>query len=113
MATVTDLSGNQNTETDNNNAVSIPEDSNVNVFEFGNLILADILPTILWLINYISDMGGSLLSATDNSGSSVSDEDKTQSNSVLYDESTYIYDSTEINYDGNIIEGSVVDMSGS
>lgn len=112
MATVTDLSGNQNTETDNNNSVAIPEDSNVNVFEFGNLILADILPTILWLINYIADLGGSLLSATDGAGSSVSDEDKTQSNSITYD-NLYAYDNNSITYDGIVSQGAVVDLSGS
>lgn len=112
MATVTDLTGNQNT-TDDNKSVQIGEDSNINVFEFGNLILADILPTILWLINYISDMGGSSVSASDNAGSSISESDETLGNTIAYDDSSYTYEDSRINYSGNILQGSVVDISGS
>ena len=112
MATVTDLTGNQNTA-DDNKSVQIGDDSNVNVFEFGNLILADILPTILWLINYIADQSGSSVSASDESGSSVTESDNTAGNSITYDYSAYTYDSTSVNFDGYALQGTVVDMSGS
>lgn len=112
MATVTDLTGNQNTA-DDNKSVQIADDSNINVFEFGNLILADILPTILWLINYIADMEGTAVSASDGAGSSVTTDDKTISNSETYDFSDFTYNTTLINYDGVRLQGVVVDMSGS
>ena len=111
MATVTDLTGNQNTATDDK-SVQIADDSNINVFEFGNLILADILPSLLWLINYISDIGGSSVSASDSAGSSVSEADTSDNNSTLYDFIEYTYDNLFINYDGYPIQG-VVDISGS
>lgn len=112
MATVTDLTGNQNT-TDDNKSVQISEDSNINVFEFGNLILADILPTILWLINYISDLGGNSISTSDESGSSVSENDVSSNNSSTYDFAGYTYNSSQINYNGYPLQGVVVDISGS
>jgi len=111
MATVTDNTSSANTVTKNTSSAST-EDSNVNVLAFGELILADILPTILWLINQIADMTGSQLAALDKSGSSVDNDDKTISNSIAYDDSAYTYDSTLINYDGNPLQGVVVDMSG-
>lgn len=112
MANVTDLTGSQNTAEDNK-SVQIAQDSNVNVFEFGNLILADILPTLIWLINYIADLGGTAVSADDSAGSSVSDDDNTVSNSIAYDDISTLYDATNVNYDGYALQGVVVDMSGS
>jgi hypothetical protein len=68
MATVTDLTGSSISEQDLT-SVQIYEDSNINVYEFGNLILADILPTLSWLKNYIDDGMGSSVSLIDISGS--------------------------------------------
>jgi hypothetical protein len=70
MATVTDLTGSSVSVVDSTSVV-ISEDSNVNVFEFGNLILADILPT-LWFVNYTSDLKGNSSSVVDQHGSSGS-----------------------------------------
>jgi hypothetical protein len=111
MATVTDLTGNEVT-TSENTSVQVGDDSNVNVYEFGNLILADILPTIIWLINYIADLSGSAVSETDKSGD----------NSITYDFDEYSYDQIMTQYEGypvsttTSITGSLstlVDISGS
>lgn len=67
MATVTDLTGSQNTA-DDNKSVQVGDDSNINVFEFGNLLLAGILPTLSSLLKSISDAIGSQLSASDSAG---------------------------------------------
>ena len=112
MATVTDLTGSQNTA-DDNKSVQIADDSNINVFEFGNLILADILPTILWLINYIADLEGTALSASDSAGNSVSEDDTSLENSTTYDFDEYTYENYAINYDGYPLQGYIMDMSGS
>lgn len=112
MATITDLNGNKITEVDLT-SVGIPEDSNVNVFEFGNLILADILPTIIWLINYISDLEGSELSIDDSAGNEIVETEVYISNSEVYDFSDFTYEPTTINYDGYALQGVVVDISGS
>jgi len=77
MATITDLYGNKITEVDLGSILTEQEDndSNINVYEFGNLILADILPHIIWLVNSISDLYGDSVSATDLSEASVSATD--------------------------------------
>ena len=95
MATITDLYGNKIAEVDLGSVLTEQEDndSNINVYEFGNLILADILPHIIWLINSISDLYGDLVS--------VDDLDRT---SFLYDFDEYIYDQTTVNYNGFSIE---------
>jgi len=67
MATVTDLTGNQNTA-DDNKSVQVGEDSNINVFEFGNILLAGILPTITSLLKNIFDSFGSEVNETDSAG---------------------------------------------
>jgi hypothetical protein len=67
MATVTDLTGSEVSIIDNTSVV-IQEDSNINVYEFGNLILADLLPFSLPL-NYTTDETGSSVSVVDISGS--------------------------------------------
>ena len=67
MANVTDLTGSQNT-TDKDTSTKLPKDSNINVFEFGNLILADIFPALIALVNYIADLQGSSVNASDKSG---------------------------------------------
>jgi len=146
-------------------------DSNINVYEFGNLILADLLPMIVQLINLVSDLRGNSVDATDltgesltitdsdgqllaiidGSGDSVSIEDitelvqtltdltsvlidilditgtsmdiddwdgntntltdLTEDNSVDYD-SLYLYDDTTISYNGHLLQGGVLDISG-
>lgn len=112
MATVTDNTGSE-VSVSNSTSIQIGEDSNVNVFEFGNLILADILPTILWLINYVSDLGGSSVTETDSLGSSVTESDSTISNSEYYDYSGNTYDDNSLTYEGVHIQGVIIDISGS
>jgi hypothetical protein len=111
MATVSDLTGSEVTTTENT-SVQVGDDSNVNVFEFGNLILADIFPTLVWLINYIADLGGTAVSASDTQ----------RRNSITYDFGEYTYDQTNVNYEGYPLEltadltgnlNVLVDMSGS
>jgi uncharacterized protein YuzB (UPF0349 family) len=79
------------------------EDSNINVFEFGNLILADVLPTLTYLILSIADI----------SGNTVSTVDKVASTNIPYDSPVDTYDSESINYLGLVLQGSVVDIVGS
>lgn len=112
MATVTDLSGSDNSINDNTSA-RVGADSNVNVFEFGNLILADILPTILWLINMLVDLDGTSVSGADCAGSTLTEVDTYVSNVTDYDFDEYDYDNTAINYGGYGLQGSMMDMSGS
>ena len=84
MATVTDLTGNQNSASDST-SVQIYADSNINVFEFGNLILADILPSISWVTIYVKDLIGNSSSISDTSGSSSSIADNSGSSSSIID----------------------------
>ena len=84
MATVTDLTGSSMSEQDLT-SVQIYEDSNINVYEFGNLILADILPTLSWLKNFMSDSNGSSVSIGDSGGSSISLSDSSGSSVSLID----------------------------
>jgi len=111
MATVTDFDGSQNSVVDYN-SVGIPEDSNVNVFEFGNLILADVLPSILWAITYVYDFSGSLSTAVDYDGNLLSVTDSSLDNSFTYDYND-TYDDTTTNYDGYPLQGFVIDINGS
>jgi hypothetical protein len=67
MATITDLTGSEVSQVDET-SVQVGEDSNVNVFEFGNILLAGILPTLSSLLKSISDGIGNQLSATDKDG---------------------------------------------
>lgn len=120
-ATIADLSGASGSVTDLN--IPTVEDSNVNVYEFGNLILADILPTILELMGYMWDLGGNSVSASDIAGSTIEESglsgvsltttDRSDSNSVQYDDSAYTYEDLIINYDGYLFTGKVLDISGS
>ena len=71
MATITDLTGNQSTVVDNS-PVQVGQDSNINVFEFGNLLLAGILPTVTGILKDIKESMGSSISVSDGNGSSVS-----------------------------------------
>jgi len=112
MATVTDLNGNQNSVSDNK-TTDLPSDSNVNVFEFGNLILADIFPSLSWLINQISDAKGNELTAVDSSGNELTVTDEYISNTAVYDSSIHTYEDSSMNYDGYPLQGVVVDMDGS
>ena len=67
MADITDLTGSEVTQSDET-SVQVGEDSNINVFEFGNILLAGILPTLSSLLKSIIDGIGSQLSATDKAG---------------------------------------------
>jgi hypothetical protein len=111
MATVTDLTGSDSTITDKS-SIQLGDDSNINVFEFGNLILADILPSILWLINYIADLDGSTVTVGDDLGTSITEGDSSMDNSIAYDFEEYTYEDTRMNYNGYPLLG-LVDMSGS
>ena len=95
MTTITDLYGNKIAEVDlvSLEVVEESEDSNINVYEFGNLILADLLPTVVWLINFVSDLDGSSVS--------VDDLDKMP---FTYDFNEYVYDQPSINYEGFPVE---------
>ena len=170
---ITDYTGNQEDLEDISvlDAGTVNTDSNINVYEFGNLILADLLPLIIALVNLVSDLRGNsvdatdlsgesltitdsdgqLLAITDGSGDSVSAEDitelvqtltdltsvlvdilditgtsmdiddwdgntntmtdLTEDNSVDYD-SLYLYNDTTISYDGHLLQGGVLDISG-
>lgn len=112
MADITDLTGNEVTQSDET-SVQVGEDSNVNVFEFGNILLAGILPTLSSLLKSIADGIGSQLSATDESGSENTETDKTISNSEVYDFDEYTYEQNNMTYEGIIVQGNVVDISGS
>jgi hypothetical protein len=84
MATVTDQTGSLIEEAENT-SVQVGDDSNINVYEFGNLILADILPTLLWLIKYISDLSGNLVSVSDIEKTSNSITDSTGTSMSIVD----------------------------
>jgi hypothetical protein len=86
MATITDLTGSDITASENT-SVQVGEDSNVNVFEFGNLILADVFPTLVWLLNFVSDMFGELVTVTDSNGNSIDVSDLSDSQLSALDES--------------------------
>lgn len=65
MATVTDITGSSVTQVDLT-SVQVGKDSNINVYEFGNVLLAGILPTIS---SSMTDQAGSSNSLVDISGS--------------------------------------------
>ena len=67
MANTTDLTGSEVNQTDET-SVQVGKDSNINVFEFGNTLLAGILPTLSSLLKRVTDGIGSQLSATDKAG---------------------------------------------
>lgn len=175
MANITDLTKNQSELGDITFSVDSGggNDSNINVYEFGNLILADILPTIIWLVSIVSDIkgcsisiddlvgisvtqedsDGTLMTISDRSGNSVTEEDisvlimsvtdllsdintilditgsslsvlnstgellqvddRDASSSVMYDEPSYCYTTTLLNYDGYMLQGITMDISGS
>ena len=81
---ITDLDGSQSTITDND-SVEYSYDSNVNVYEFGNLILADIFPALGWFINRITDDLNSSTSVSDLSGSSSTITDQSGSEATIVD----------------------------
>ena len=120
-ATIADLSGASGSVTDLN--IPTVEDSNINVYEFGNVLLAGILPTVLEFMGLFFDLQGSSVSASDIAGSTIEESglsgvsltttDRSDSNSVQYDESTYTYEDLAINYDGYLFTGKVLDISGS
>ena len=84
MATVTDLTGSSVSQADLT-SVQVGKDSNINVYEFGNLLLAGILPTISSWLKNIADLTGSSLSASDKAGTSASMTDQAGSSSSLVD----------------------------
>ena len=84
MATVTDLTGSSVTQVDETSVV-VGEDSNINVCEFGNLLLAGILPTISSWLKNIADLTGSSLSASDKAGTSAPMTGQAGSSSSLVD----------------------------
>lgn len=67
MATVTDLTGSSVSQADLT-SVQVGKDSNINVYEFGNLLLAGILPRVSSWLKNLSDRRGAQLSATDRAG---------------------------------------------
>lgn len=84
MATVTDITGSSITQVDLT-SVQVGKDSNINVYEFGNVLLAGILPTISSWLKNISDFSGSSLSLSDQSGASLSMTDQAGSSNSLVD----------------------------
>ena len=112
MATVTDLTGNQDSLTDET-SVSNGTDSNINVYEFGNLLLAGLLSAISgWGLGATEVISGSV-SESDVAGGSVTESDKTLSNAETYDFSDFTYEQSGVLYDGVRVSGSVTDESGS
>jgi len=112
MATVTDLTGSSETLTDET-SVSNGTDSNINVYEFGNLLLAGLLSAISgWGLGATEVVSGSI-SASDVVGGSVTESDKTLSNSEVYDFSDFTYDRSGVTYDGIRLTGAVTDEDGS
>lgn len=79
MAVVTDLYGNKITEVDSSmlTGSEFSDDSNINVFEFANVLLAGILPTLIWIVSTVADLTGDTASTTDTAGSSLSSSDTT------------------------------------
>ena len=90
--TIADLTGDSTITTDEASVFmdDTPEDSNINVYEFGNLILADILPVVIWLINYIADLHGTSLDVTD----------RPDGSGIRYVETDITYSQSDINYSG-------------
>ncbi len=109
MANITDLTGNVITQADLT-SVNVGEDSNINVFEFGNLILADILPTLLWFVGFLSDDLGSLVSEVDDYGSTLTEEDLYGSSISLIDSSVGIPTDSNVNvYEfGNLLLADIL-----
>lgn len=121
MSTITDLNGDEITWEDITSSDMTGEnykDSNVNVYEFGNLILADILPTILVVVSVIADYSGILLSATDTTEDSVTITDETISVSSLEDFFGSASESTDISgtemsqedFGGNLTTGVDIEV---
>jgi len=77
MAVVTDLYGNKIAEVDSSmlSGSEFPDDSNINVFEFANVLLAGILPILVWIVSTIADLSGDIVSATDTTGSFLTESD--------------------------------------
>jgi hypothetical protein len=102
--TITDLHGNKIAEVDSAmlEASEYSDDSNINVFEFANVLLAGLLPTFVWVVSALSDLSGDEVSVTDVS----------LNNSETYDSSTYEYDNSSINYEGVWVEGTISDLIG-
>ena len=109
MATVTDLTRSSVSEQDLT-SVQIYDDSNINVYEFGNLILADILPTLLWFVGFLSDDLGSLVSEVDDYGSTLTEEDLYGSSISLIDSSVGIPTDSNVNvYEfGNLLLADIL-----
>ena len=74
---VTDLYGNTIAEVDDSMLVGteFSEDSNINVFEFANVLLAGLLPTLIWIASTLTDLSGDVVSASDVPGSSITESD--------------------------------------
>lgn len=88
MATITDLTKNSVSavdQTSQETSGTIHEDSNINAFEFGNVLLAGLLPTIIAVINFIADYQGSSVSESDITESTVSAEDESVATMSLSD----------------------------
>ena len=75
--TVTDLYGNTIAEVDSSMLVGteFSDDSNINVFEFANVLLAGLLPTFVWIASTLTDLTGDVVLATDTTGSSLTESD--------------------------------------
>ena len=112
MATITDLNGNSIGEADLTR-FGLPEDSNINVYEFGNLILADLLPILATLINAAVDIFGESLTVTDKSGNQLSINDITTSE--MADSNVNVYEFGNLLLAGTFSEvlWQVLDLRGS
>ena len=77
--TITDLYGNTIAEVDSSmmEASMYSDDSNINVFEFANVLLAGLLPTFVWIASTLTDLTGDVISASDVPGSSITESDST------------------------------------
>ena len=121
VQTITDSAGSSVSPIDE--AVVLFDDSNINVYEFGNVLLAGLLPSLLELMSQVADMQGSTISISDQQEAVVLETDVSEvvvvlsdvqsSNSVPYEEVGITYEGSSINYDGYLLPGVMVDISGS
>ena len=121
VQTITDSAGSSVSPIDE--AVVLFDDSNINVYEFGNVLLAGLLPSLLELMSQVADMQGSTISISDQQEAEVLETDVSEvvvvlsdvqsSNSVPYEEVGITYEGSSINYDGYLLPGVMVDISGS
>ena len=110
MASFTDQTQSGSSFSDNKQVVD-NEDTNVNRFNFAELILGDIVLGIGSAVSHIIDAVGNALSVSDDSGSSITHTDNTLNASISYNEINIMYDQDAYTYDGVKVGPGFVDNS--